>query len=105
MGARRVSVADSAQARTPPSAGLTVPFIEPAFKWVKANRPATTMVVAISLSTVNSINVDLNVNNGSTYWGRVPLHGNQGLCHKRNVKNARGREGGEIVPQRAGQEG
>src|SRR5258707_11511891 len=59
MGALRVSVADSAHARTPPSAGVTVPFMEPTFKWVKANRHATIIVVAMSLSTVNSINVDL----------------------------------------------
>src|SRR5690242_20131845 len=70
MGALRVSVTDSAQARTPPSGGVTVPFMEPALKCVKANRPAITIVVAMSLNTVISINVDFNhKRNCSTYRG------------------------------------
>src|SRR5580704_2765473 len=48
MGALTVSVYDSAHALTPPSAGLTVPWIEPSLSAAKASNPAeTTETIAI----------------------------------------------------------
>jgi len=49
IGARSVSVADSAQARTPASRGVTVPFIDPSLCWENVSRSAAAMAVAPSL--------------------------------------------------------
>lgn len=54
-GALNVSVDDSAQARTPPSAGETVPLIEPLLRLLKANSPAAANVITASLIPVNFI--------------------------------------------------
>jgi hypothetical protein len=52
IGAFKVSVYDSAHARTPPSAGLTVPWIEPSLNDIKANNPAMAAERAASRKVV-----------------------------------------------------
>src|SRR5882762_1331278 len=59
ISACSVSVEDSAQARTAPSAGDTVPLIDPDLSVLNANNPAATAVTAASLNLVNFINREL----------------------------------------------
>src|ERR1700744_1671792 len=66
MGALSVSVADSAQARTPASSGMTVPFIDPSLCWTDVSRSAAAMTAALDL--MNNI-------------GRCFPLSLQGLCH------------------------
>src|SRR5882724_3524394 len=59
ISALSVSVEDSAHARTAPSAGDTVPLMDPDFNVLNANNPAATAVTAASLNLVNFINREL----------------------------------------------
>jgi hypothetical protein len=52
MGAFNVSTADSAQALTPPSAGITDPLIVPPLKGRKANDPAMITAIAANRNRV-----------------------------------------------------